>query len=109
LGISNSPEDFANKIRGIEKEEFDSLLDSLPEEMKTNPSQFFKLVKAVGGISKAGVLVKEIITEEGTTVTSQVGGSEIIRELYCPGKATLGNPITEAAVNLTSEYKWSVN
>jgi hypothetical protein len=75
LNTSNSPEDFANNIRGIEKEEFDSLLDSLPEEMKSNPSQYFKLVKAVGGISKAGVLVKEIITEEGSTVTSEVGGS----------------------------------
>ena len=70
-----TPEEFSNKIRGMEKEEFDALLDSLPEEMTTNPKQFFKLVKAVGGISKAGVLVKEVITEEGSTVTSQVGGS----------------------------------
>ena len=77
--------------------------------MKTNPKDFFKLVKAVGGISKAGVLVKEIITEEGSTVTSEVGGSQIIKELYCPGKAFLGNPISEAAVNLTSEYKWIIS
>ena len=54
----------------MEKEEFDTLLESLPDEMKSNPKQFFKLVKAVGGISKAGVLVKEIITEDGSTVTS---------------------------------------
>ena len=32
-----APEEFADNIRGMEKEEFDTLLESLPEEMKTNP------------------------------------------------------------------------
>jgi hypothetical protein len=103
-----TPVEFADKIRGMEKEEFDALLDSLPEEMTTNPKQFFKLVKAVGGISKAGVLVKEVITEEGTSVTSQIGGSQMIKDLYCPGKPALGNPISEAAVALTKLYNWSI-
>ena len=70
-----APEEFAAKIRGMEKQEFDTLLDELPEEMKTNPKSFFKLVKAVGGISKAGVLVNEITTEDGTAVTAEVGGT----------------------------------
>jgi hypothetical protein len=70
-----APEEFAEKIRGMEKEEFDTLLEELPEEMKTNPKSFFKLVKAVGGISKAGVLVKEIITEEGNSVSTEIGGT----------------------------------
>ena len=42
-------------------------------------------------------------------MTSEVGGSQIIKELYCPGKAFLGNPISEAAVNLTNEYRWSIS
>ena len=92
-----APEEFAAKIRGMEKEEFDTLLDELPEEMKTNPKQFFKLVKAVGGISKAGVLVKEVITEDGASVTAEIGGSQIIKDLSCPGKPVLGNPISDAA------------
>ena len=99
-----APEEFAEKIRGMEKEEFDTLLEELPEEMKTNPKSFFKLVKAVGGISKAGVLVKEIITEEGNPVSTEIGGTQIIKGLYCPGKPVLGNPISEAAVNLSDLY-----
>ena len=70
-----APQEFADKVKGMEKEEFDTLLDELPEEMKTNPKSFFKLVKAVGGISKAGVLVNEITTEDGTAVTAEVGGT----------------------------------
>ena len=93
----------------MEKEEFNALLNSLPEEMKTNPKQFFKLVKAVGGISKAGVLVKEVITEDGDAMTTEKGGSQMIRELYCPGKPRLGNPITEEAVSLTKEFQWHIS
>ena len=75
LEANIAPEAFAEKIRGIEKEEFDTLLNSLPEEMKTNPKSFFKLVKAIGGVSKAGVLVNEIITEEGNAITTHLGGT----------------------------------
>jgi hypothetical protein len=76
--------------------------------MKSNPKAFFKLVKAVGGVSKAGVLVNEIITDEGDAITTQVGGTEMIKDLYCPEKPSLGNPISEAAVALTKLYNWSI-
>jgi hypothetical protein len=32
-----TPEEFANNVRGMEKEEFDTLMESLPDEMKSNP------------------------------------------------------------------------
>ena len=33
----------------------------------------------------------------------------MIRELYCPGKPRLGNPITEEAVSLTKEFQWHIS
>jgi hypothetical protein len=63
------------------------MLEHLPEQMKDNPRTFYKLVKAVGDVVKAGVLVEEIVNNPGEaneeTVSVEKGLEEMIRDTYC--------------------------
>ena len=91
LETSETPADFAEKVRGIRSADFENMLEHLPEQMKDNPRTFYKLVKAVGDVVKAGVLVEEIVNNPGEaneeTVSVEKGLEEMIRDTYCLKKS----------------------
>ena len=91
LEISETPTEFADAVRGIRTADFENLLENLPEELRTNPRAFYKIVKAVGDVTKAGVLVEEIVINPGedseTTVSVEKGLEEMIRDTYCLKKS----------------------
>ena len=91
LEISETPTEFADAVRGIRTDDFENMLNNLPEQMKDNPRTFYKLVKAVGDVVKAGVLVEEIVNNPGEaneeTVSVEKGLEEMIRDTYCLKKS----------------------
>jgi hypothetical protein len=91
LETSATPTEFADAVRGIRRDDFENMLENLPDQMRENPRAFYKIVKAVGDVSKAGVLVEEIVKNPGEdseeTVSVEKGLEEMIRDTYCLRKS----------------------
>ena len=54
---SQTPEEFAKAVERIREEDFSVMLDKLPKQRRSDPKTFYKIVKAVGGVTKSQVLV----------------------------------------------------
>ena len=91
LETSATPTEFADAVRGIRRDDFENMLENLPDQMRENPRAFYKIVKAVGDVNKAGVLVEEIVNNPGEaneeTVSVEKGLEEMIRDTYCLKKS----------------------
>ena len=116
LETSKNPQEFSDTVRGIQKEEFGNMLNQLPEDMRHNPKCFYKVVKAVGDVNRAGVLVDEIIINQHQpdehTVPMTTGLTEIITETYCGSlgntvidKTSIGNLLRQQA----GDHQWSIS
>jgi hypothetical protein len=95
----------------MQKEEFHSMLEALPEDMRHNPKVFFRTTKAVAKLKKTSVLV-QAFDEAGTTVSKEEGVRRMIADLYCPPKTPysglVGRSIRDKTQGEQGEHVWKL-
>lgn len=99
---TTSVEELSRKIKHLQQEDLHNLAMRLPDEKRSNPKYFFKVIGAFIK-SKSQAKCVNGISHDGKIIQTELGIEMMVKNLYCPEVRKYGGRIIDEQANLPLE------